>query len=172
MLCDRCKNNPATVHIIKIINGKEEQMNLCENCAKESESLSLPTSLEFIPPFSVQNILSGILDYMYNQEEEQITNDFRCPSCGTNYREFKEKGLLGCSECYRNFQNTLEPIIKRIQGNIEHIGKIPKKAGQSIILERQILKLKNQLQECVNTERYEEAAKLRDKIKGLENKNY
>ncbi|MBP2033153.1 protein arginine kinase activator [Clostridium algifaecis] len=169
MLCDICKKNEATVHITKIVNGAKQDINLCEKCAMEHGELSFVPQIDFVSPFSFQNILSGIMNYMNNTSTTQDDFDITCKNCGTSYREFKKTGLVGCSECYDNFSSILQPIIKRVQANLEHTGKIPKRAGKNIIERRNLLKLKQDLQKAITLEEYEKAAEIRDKIKNLQN---
>ncbi|WP_333861700.1 UvrB/UvrC motif-containing protein [Clostridium sp.] len=169
MLCDICKKNDATVHVTKVINGHKQEINLCEKCAKEKGELSFVPSIDFVSSFGFQNILSGIMDYMSSGNNEQYkTFDIRCKNCNTSYSEFKKKGLVGCSECYKNFANILEPIIKRVQANLDHTGKVPKKTGRNIIEKKNLLKLKGDLQKAVSLEEYEKAATIRDRIKEIE----
>ncbi|MCI1944659.1 UvrB/UvrC motif-containing protein [Clostridium luticellarii] len=169
MLCDICKKNEATVHITKIINGSKQEINLCEKCAMERGELNFVPQIDFVAPFSFQNILSGIMDYMINANNEQYKSfDVSCKNCGTSYNEFKKTGFLGCSECYKNFNNILGPIIKRVQVNLDHTGKIPKRAGKDMIQKKKLLKLKADLQKTVSLEQYEKAATIRDMIKQIE----
>lgn len=170
MLCDNCKKNKATVHITKIINGIKQEFDLCEKCAKDFGGLNFTGQIDLSAPFTFQSILGGLIDYINssaNKSEKSV--DIACPKCGTTYSEFKKSGLVGCSECYNSFKSTLLPVIKRVQGNIEHNGKIPVKAGKDIIEKKRILKLKEELQEAVAKEEYERAAEIRDEIKGISN---
>lgn len=171
MLCDMCKKNEANVHITKIVNGIKQDVNLCEKCAMENGELSFVPQIDFVSPFSFQNILSGIMNYMNNTSSTQDNFDVTCKNCGTSYREFKKTGLVGCSECYNNFSNILQPIIKRVQANLEHTGKIPDRTGKNIIERRNLLKLKEDLQKAIALEEYEKAAEIRDKIKDLNSKD-
>ncbi len=167
MLCEICKKNDATVHITKITNGMKQEFNICEKCAKEKGEFSFTSQMELSSPFTFQNILSGIMDYISSGNQSQYNFDFSCKNCGINFEEFKKKGLVGCSDCYKNFTTALIPIIKRVQGNLEHTGKIPGKAGKNIINKRKLLKLKEDLQEAIAIEEYERAAEIRDLIKEL-----
>lgn len=45
MLCDTCKKNPAIMHMMTVINGRQVQKNLCAECAKEF----LPFDLGDVP---------------------------------------------------------------------------------------------------------------------------
>lgn len=157
MLCESCGKNEANVHFTKIINGKKQELNICESCAKEVEGLQTP--------FSFQNILSGIMEYMSPSVKIAESSQLICKSCGTTYDDFKKNGLLGCSDCYKNFSPYINGVIKRVQGNTEHTGKIPKNKGKEILEKKRLSKLKADLQLAIANEEYEKAAQIRDMIK-------
>jgi len=168
MICEVCKQNDATIHIAKIINGVKYEFNVCEKCAKERTDLNFSEEV-FPSTFTFQNILSGIMDYIGSSNQPQKILDTSCDNCGTTYSEFKKKGLVGCSKCYESFKSTLDPVIKRVQGSNEHVGKIPRKAGKNIIEKRRLVELKGDLQKAINAEEYEKAAEIRDIIRKLQN---
>jgi protein arginine kinase activator len=168
MTCEMCKQNPATVHIVRVVSGVKQEMNICESCAKSSQGLSFEGMMKLDTPFTFQNILSGLVEYI-NQSPNSIRNtEATCPHCGTTYSEFKQVGLLGCGDCYKSFSQIVMPVIKRVQGNVEHVGKIPVKAGKEIMEKRRMLGLKEELQKAVLAEEYERAAELRDRIRELQ----
>ena len=169
MLCDICKKNNATVHVTTILNGVKHETNICEKCARERENITFPGIMDMSSTFTFQNILSGLMDYMKQTGSTQNEVENACPSCGTTYSDFKKSGILGCSECYKNFDATLMPVIKRVQGSITHIGKIPQKSGKEIIEKRKITNLKDDLKKAITAEEYERAAIIRDEIKDIQN---
>lgn len=172
MDCQICNKRPANVHITKIINGVKNELHICEQCAKEKEGIGVNNQLPvFNTPFSFSNIIAGLMDFTSagsfpNTSMQQV----RCPVCNLGYDEFKKTGRFGCSECYESFGNNLEPLFKRIHGNTQHTGKVPKRTGGIIRIKRDIEKLKYELKRAIENEEYEKAAELRDKIKVLENK--
>jgi protein arginine kinase activator len=169
MLCEMCRVNNASVHIVKVINGIKQELNICDKCAKSTEGLGFIGDSKLDAPFTFQNILSGLMEYA-NQSSHSIKNtEAKCPRCGISYGEFKQKGLMGCEDCYKFFSSTLMPVIKRVQGNVEHIGKIPLKAGKDIMEKKRLRNLKEELQKAVLAEEYEKAAELRDLIRQLQN---
>ena len=168
MLCERCKKNMANVHITKILKGVKQELNLCEKCAKETDEFNLGVNMSLPNGFTFQNVLSGIMDYINQPVESGIRDENACLSCGTTYSDFKKSGLLGCSECYKNFNETLTPVIKRVQGNLEHIGKIPKKSGKGLMEKKKLIQLKEDLQKAIATEEYEKAASIRDIIREIQ----
>lgn len=171
MLCEVCKKNEATVFITKVLNGNKEQLNLCEHCAKEFDGFSVGEGMEIISPFSFQNIISGLLDYIGEVPKTTTASDVSCSNCGMTLRDFKEKGILGCSECYKSFSSTVNPVINRVQGKVEHVGKIPKKCGKEITIKKTLTNLKQELQKAIALEEYEKAAGIRDKIREIQKEN-
>jgi protein arginine kinase activator len=160
MLCESCSKKQATVHYTEIHNGEMMEMHLCEDCARKKE-------IEFKPHFSLADFLTGLGDFESTLPVE--TKKEKCPACGLTMTDFKQSGRLGCGECYSAFRENLGPLLKRIHGRINHTGKIAgpvaKGPGRNILE-----KLKADLQVAITREEFEEAARLRDKIKELEKK--
>ncbi|MGM0603771.1 MAG: UvrB/UvrC motif-containing protein [Bacillota bacterium] len=171
MLCDRCKKNEATVHLTRIINGQKKELHLCEKCAEETGHINFAADNNL----SFQNFLSGILNSNLQENkksfaDENINSDVKkCSRCGSSYEEFTKKGLFGCPECFNVFSDRLEPLMKRIHGSTYHSGKIPKKIGSKLKYKQDIKKLKQMMEEAVQEENFEEAAKIRDKIHVIKN---
>lgn len=167
VLCQECQQRTANVHYTKVVNGQKTEYHLCEQCAREKGEIDL--SFGFDPGFSIHNLLAGLLDMdnPVTQLSKTAAADQRCPSCGLNYAEFSQSGRLGCAYCYGAFAQQLEPLLRRIQGSTEHNGKIPERTDGVLKLEQEIRKLNSELEEAVAKEEYEQAAKLRDRIKEL-----
>ncbi len=163
MLCESCNKKSATVHLTKILNEKKTEIHLCEQCAKQQEGVPFDTS------FSINNFLTGLLDSI---QDSPIKVDYiqttKCDKCGMTYGKFKQLGRLGCPQCYNAFQEKLGTLVKRIQGSESHIGKVPKRAGGTILTKKEIKNLKICLDEAIKKEEFEHAVVLRDKIRELE----
>ena len=165
MQCEECGKKPATVHITKIEAGKKTDMHLCEQCAVQKNPLSLNTN------FSVQDLVAGLLKSgNVGPFKVDIVQEPKCGVCGLSYSRFKATGKFGCSNCYKVFGDKLNPLFKKLHGNISHTGKLPEKAGTKIKLVKEIEKLKQELNTAINGEEYEKAAELRDKIRELGSK--
>lgn len=160
MLCNECGKNEAKVHVTHIINGKKTETHLCEECAKKNQSF-------FNSNFSMENLFSSMLNNAFNSTAYLPSKG--CSKCGMTYDEFRNIGKFGCSDCIDTFKNRLMPVIKNIQGYDTHAGKIPKRAGGSYKIQKDIEKLKTQLKLAIENEEYEKAAQLRDKIREMEN---
>jgi protein arginine kinase activator len=161
MLCERCKKNDASYHMTKIVQNKKVEIHLCEQCAREMGETS--------SPLSFQNIISELMGYISQPYEMEKHYEPRCGNCGTYFSEFKKGGLLGCSECYRSFSEELNPVLRKVQGSIKHVGKVPKSRGKTQSDKGEINGLQIMLQRAIENEEYEEAAKIRDEIKKLQN---
>jgi len=160
MLCDICGKKEATVHITEIINDKVTKLHLCEECAKEKGT-------EMEEHFGLSDLLAGLADLGSTMPPE-VTESIKCPSCGFTYQDFKKVGRLGCSECYEAFKKQLAPLLKRIHGSDRHVGKVPLMVGKTVKDTRTLQELKMKMEKAIQAEEFEEAAKLRDKIKELE----
>ncbi len=163
MLCDICGKKEATVHITEIINEKMAKLHLCEECAKEKGA-------EMEEHFGLSDLLAGLTDLGANIEPEMM-DTVKCNFCGFTYRDFKKMGRLGCSECYEAFKKQLAPLLKRIHGADRHVGKVPLMIGKTVKDSRSLQDLKMKMEKAIQTEDFEEAARLRDQIKELEKKS-
>lgn len=48
-----------------------------------------------------------------------------CKKCGKKLSDFYKTSMLGCEECYHTFSIELQPVLKKLHGKTEHIGKVP-----------------------------------------------
>jgi protein arginine kinase activator len=120
---------------------------------------------ELVAPFGFNDLINGLFG---SQLKKEIQSDIKCDNCGMEYSEFLEKSRVGCAQCYKAFSPKLDPIIKRLHGNSEHHGKVPARVSSNLSIPKEIEKLKKLLNESIKREEYEEAAKIRDRIRGLE----
>jgi protein arginine kinase activator len=170
MVCDICGKNQATVHLTEIIDDQMSELHLCEECARQK-------SVQMEQQFGLSDLLAGLADFGKHIEGKEISK-VRCPNCNLSYDDFKKIGRLGCSSCYSAFAPHLIPLLKRIHGSIVHTGKVQKgipfvevaKKAEPVKAKFSLGDLRNKLQEAIRLENFEEAAKLRDKIKELEKK--
>ena len=159
--CRFC-GQPATVHLTDIVNKKKRQTFLCEPCAKKQNLISDDPT----PQLNLQPLLQLIMGQMGLLEPEKAAgpDGLTCEECGLKYAQFKAGGRLGCPHDYDAFRPTLEPLLDRIHRSLTHLGKVPAKAQRKSAVAT-IADLKRQLSEAIETERYEDAAKLRDLIR-------
>lgn len=157
MVCDLCGKNQATVHLTEIVDDQVAELHLCEECARAK-------SLEMEQQFGLADLLAGLAELGKPHEIAEIIK-VKCLNCGLSYEDFKKMGRLGCSNCYNSFKKYLGPLLKKIHGSNQHLGKAPSKVPAREKTELELLKMK--LQKAITEEEFEEAARLRDKIREL-----
>ena len=151
------------MHITKIHNNMKVEKHLCEQCANSHGDPGLFT---WDSKLSVHDLLKGMFSHEF--PDTAIRSETACESCGMSYRDFSRSGKIGCGSCYSKFGDKLEPVIRRMHGTCRHTGKIPKRSGKAISLRSRLLKLRQDLDQYVRREEYEEAARIRDEIRQLE----
>lgn len=151
MICEKCKKRQASVHIKTLINGVYVEKHLCSECARDYDS-----ELDILSP-------AGIMSSMFTTIEGPSAK--RCKNCGTTATEFKRTGRAGCSECYKAFEDTILPVVRRVQGATNHVGDAPTPVQKP---RSELETLKYEMEEAVRREDYRRAAELRDKIKAME----
>jgi protein arginine kinase activator len=169
MQCQRCKEQTATIHLTEINNGERQETHLCEVCA-DQEGLAIKSQIP------LNELLSTLLASQSSGKEQPVAetaatakDEDSCPSCGMTMQEFQKGHLLGCANDYDVFGDTLEPIIAKNQGgNTVHKGKVPENAPEDSKKQIEILNLRRELEDAVENEDYENAAKIRDRIEHLQ----
>lgn len=166
MLCQECNKRKATVHLTKIINNNKTEVHLCQQCASEKGELDFA----FEPKFSIHHLFAGLLDLdgFGPTVGIPVTTKMQCENCGLTYAQFSQIGRLGCSDCYETFKDKLNVLLRRIHGRTQHTGKVPCRSGSVIKFKKEIKELRSELQKKINSEEFEKAAKIRDRIRDLE----
>ena len=171
MKCEVCQEREASVHLTNYLNGQKAEIHLCQQCAIEKGYLDADDE-----SYTIQDLLSGFFNAQANlatkdESNQRTEHQLVCPQCQMTYQRFNKIGKFGCSKCYQTFSSFLNPIFRRVHsGNTSHTGKIPKRQHVHLQHQRLIQNYRDQLQEFVKEEKFEEAAELRDKIKDLEQK--
>ena len=186
MLCQKCNKNEANVKYTEIINGKKQEMMLCEQCSHE---LGLD-NINFNMPIDFSSFLGGLLeDEGYNSNEFmplfQAVKELKCSNCNMTYDEFINQGKFGCPDCYDVFSCKIDSLLKRIHGSNEYLGRksvgsgpmsLQKEKNVGAAISRpksqntednMLNELQQDLKRAIADERYEDAAKIRDEIKKL-----
>lgn len=149
----KCQNCPklATLQITEVQGeGNFEEFHLCDECAQKYLYESSPKKKK-----------SGVREQTGNGEK-------KCEYCGIGFVDFRNSGRLGCPHDYNAFQAELLPLLESIHSSTRHVGKTPRRPSQRV-RSQQLFQLRKDLQKAVTAESYEEAARLRDRIRDLEN---
>ncbi len=187
MLCDNCGKKEANVKYSENINGVKREFNLCEECSKK---LGIG-EINFKMPIDFSSFFGDFMEDFATPEFMPLFSDIKtlkCNECGYTFDDIVNTGRLGCANCYDVFEDRLDPIIRKIQNSNRHIGRIGKILDSRIEKRQEkndnkkvenkeempnkknneLENLQLELKEAIKDERYEEAAKIRDKIKEIE----
>src|SRR5205823_10603698 len=151
--CQSC-SNPATVHLTDIVNGQKKETHLCQACAEQQQLLKNQD-------LNLSAILQTVIGPHLGPPADEVSR-LTCPVCGIKYMEFKAEGRLGCPHDYKVFQVALKPLLERIHRAIRHAGKQPRHRNRTAAWQSEVAGLRQHLRQAVETESYEEAARLRD----------
>ncbi len=172
MMCDECGKNPAIFSVTIASGGELTKRQLCGDCMKKMEA-SLSQG-------NIHDFLSSILSMLGTANA--AGNQPVCSHCGLRYADFERTGRLGCADCYREFQKELSPMLQRIHGCTQHVGRTPNgyNADDSANAEAEasqpteqeltaarIEELRQKMDEAVAVENFEAAAQYRDEIRAL-----
>ncbi len=158
--CSVC-SKPAVYHVTALKEGNVSELHFCEQ--HFHDYMSKPNS-----PSPEESLAEVFLPESNVEEELAAEDEVRCPNCGISYREFREGGRLGCSHDYVVFRDRLIPLLENIHNDTVHRGKYPKRAPLDSKNQYRLIQLRKELTAAVESEKYEEAAALRDQIQSIE----
>jgi protein arginine kinase activator len=157
MKCQNCPKS-ATLHITEVTGESQyEELHLCEECAQKYLYEPQPAKAAGKGPAEKDDA-----------DEASAIGERHCEVCGLKFIDFRNSGRLGCPHDYVAFQEELAPLLEGIHGNIRHTGKTPRRLPRTRQAQKELTQLRKQLHQAVVDEAYEEAARLRDRIKRLE----
>ncbi|MDE5729119.1 MAG: hypothetical protein K2I20_02980, partial [Clostridia bacterium] len=79
--------------------------------------------------------------------------------------------LLGCASCYDVFKSRLLPVINRIHGKTEHVGKVGSN-NDELGLHHRLKALQGQLEKALREKRFNDADELNRRIYEISKKLY
>ena len=123
---------------------------LCERCKKNMATVHYSQTINgehreynLCPACAKEEGLSGMSLFNLFPLSVKTTEKLHCPTCGSSLDFYERNGRFACPDCYTSFGDSVDAMLKKIHGS-------------------------SKLKEAVENEKYEEAAKLRDKIKAIE----
>jgi len=165
MLCENCKKQEANTQYVEIVNGKKKVLHLCSQCA-EKRAIGISGKKEEGPTFQVE----------LPEKKPEIPKEIKekeglvCPKCGMTYEEFKKTAKFGCAKCYDAFESNLIRIFQEIHGSHIYKGRAYQLDKKSAGLIRKKRELEKALEIAIKNENFEDAAKIRDELKELQEK--
>ena len=163
MLCDVCRERDATVTLTHAVKGEVNVLHLCQRCAADrgiETSITTPLKnmiADYLPAVQASQAVTAQLDSM------------RCAFCSMSLADFRESGRLGCASCYTTFDQSLRALLRRVHGNAKHAGRQYDAPPPDLLHEVTALgELRERLRRVIAQEEFEQAAQLRDQIRGME----
>ncbi|HOE68066.1 MAG TPA: UvrB/UvrC motif-containing protein [Candidatus Omnitrophota bacterium] len=164
MICNVCGTKEATIHLTEVVSGQMAEVHICEQCAEEKGT-------DFKTYFNFGDFFTGFAGIGKLLETPGEKTAVACKSCGMTFEEFSKQGRLGCAQCYTAFHRQLEAVIKQVQRAGVHVGKKPSRIPKDVRRAHDLRQLQDRLRKCIQNEAFEEAARLRDEIRQIEDKN-
>lgn len=160
--CDKCDRS-ATHHSVEIVKGQKIEKHLCDLHATDegmaAKSVHTP----------INELLTNFVKLHSGESQARSESQLTCEGCGLTFAQFRESSMLGCPQCYQQFETPLSPLLERAhEGGTHHVGKVPHRAGTGEQRQAQLMRMRKQLDAAVAEEDYELAARLRDDIDRLE----
>jgi protein arginine kinase activator len=162
MLCENCRENDAVVNLTTIKDNVVTQQHLCEKCAaaKGVETSVTPKQ---------HPLISEIMNDVHQKAQLGGDDARECHFCGATTRDFRATSRLGCARCYTAFERHLRELLRKLHGTPRHVGRsyVP---PASELLERvgSTAQLRERLRRAIDTEQFELAAELRDRLRSVE----
>jgi protein arginine kinase activator len=176
MICQRCGQRDATVHLVELVDGQRKSQWLCAVCAGRSEEDGDGT-----PGFRFggnaaedtseedTHSLAAFLGQVFEPQDETAHADLpACPGCGYNFDQFRKTNQLGCPRCYEAFRAPLLSILSHLYRHVSHLGKAPRLTDGGADRPGVLSRTRVALEKAIASEDFERAARLRDEIQRLE----
>lgn len=169
MKCEGCNERNATFFFEQNINGHKQSRHLCHACAEKMGFFTTDHTLSeesFSPLLGSQ---SALIHEIFGLTGQGVKAK-KCEGCGATWPELSKSGRVGCARCYKTFGAELERSIRSIHGNVTHVGKRPARSHAENNHQHLLDDLKKALHDAIESENFEEAARLRDQIRAQSDK--
>lgn len=162
MLCQKCHKNLASVRYAEVVDGEVTEQQLCSDCMAVYEH-DATAGFE----------LAAAAPTMRRPSAERVVRDVvrserKCVGCGRLLNAILEEGRVGCPACYTHFAEALSVPLAERHRSLRHKGKVVQHDDTRAQLRAGLQNKRNLLRSVLRAEDYEEAARLRDEIRNLE----
>ena len=157
MRCSFCGKPEATFRVDQTFGEEQTVHWVCVDCAEMAGLLTeLPPRMPR-PAELLEELLIG---------GEDGDDQRHCPQCGTPYRDVRDRGRLGCPDCYTLFHQEVDALLGTTGS--AYSGDLPPRLEslKTFYIDREALR--EQLRSALDNEHYEEAAHLRDAIRVID----
>ena len=172
MKCELCHKAEAETAIRKEENGETRELYVCHACAKKDvlspEPPAVAPAQKPADPAGMEPLMGMILDAAFEIVGRTMNlAEPSCPVCKIQRHEYRKQSRLGCPACYEAFSKELDTAIFDLHRASKHVGKMPQPA--KAVWARK--GLEERLAAAVKEQRFEEAATLRDELRGMAQQN-
>jgi len=162
MLCMKCKKKEAAFYYKQTVNGKVNETALCADCASKLQvSDDIDIDIDFNP-------FAELFGGLSTAQRRRSDTRRRCTLCGLTFSDLVRSGKVGCAKCYEVFADELAPTVNQLHGKAEHNGRAPGHFAAKNEKKNKLKKLKAELRCAIESQDFEQAAVLRDRIKEIE----
>jgi len=167
-VCDACGAEPATVHVLRLDGEGMNHSHLCQECAEgEAGQVEGAALVVAMPSAGTIGATPGRVGGRSIDENGDSFSPL-CVVCGTTLNDFRESGLFGCAACHELFRGHVGEVDESSVEGAEYQGKIPLRMPGDKTERREVVRLQRMLRELIDTERFEEAAGVRDRLTDIE----
>ena len=167
MLCDECGKREAEFSSRCNVGGKYLERHLCSECFHKTGSIFGGLFGAFMAPWNIDGFMSEFSGAF--APHAAVRGKSVCPKCGTTEDEFLKSGFVGCADCYKEFAPIITPVIKKLQGDTVHVGKVPE--GVENTVSEAYAKLSDELESAKKRNDYVAAQEIYDRMKALKGGN-
>lgn len=182
MKCQRCGYTDAMVHIQDFPTQGKRGIWLCPRCSAvihgqpsdTDETVDADRVARYGDPVgagsSVQRSeLEPFMGHVFGSDEPLSSSMAQiCSTCRHSLKDFRNKGILGCVECYEAFKVEIMAALEQTQPHVYHLGQVPSGDLEAQDGRSQLARVRIALEQAVSAEEYEKAATLRDQLHDLE----
>jgi protein arginine kinase activator len=179
VLCENCKEREGVFQVTTVSGGTTRKIQLCEKCAAERGVEQSPA-----PPPQIGELLQKVQQQMSSAAAAGAVpgagiggalgaavarDQGRCAFCSATLGDFRATGRLGCAHCYGAFESSLRELLRRVHGSARHTGHRYEAPKPDDLQRRStVVELRDRLRKAIETEQFELAADIRDRLRVLE----
>jgi protein arginine kinase activator len=147
------------MHITEVRKGEVQSLHLCDACAQEYlDSVEVGAPPKELPAPAAAEAT-----------DDEADTGVPCPFCGITFKQFRSQGRFGCPHDYEIFHDEIVPLLESVHSDTQHVGKCPPRTSPESRQRYELFRLRNELKTAIENESYEDAARVRDRIRELEN---
>jgi protein arginine kinase activator len=169
IICMKCQKKLATHKITQINKGEVTVLSLCQECAAEVSPYQKKWAQAQMDLSQIlASILQGGKAKAEEAQAEAVGANVSCGTCGLPFQHYRKTLFLGCPDCYESFGKLMVAELRKFHGGTQHRGKVPVRLRRVLEQRRGLDDLRQRMNQAIEREEFETAARLRDQIRALQ----